>query len=407
MLLVAACGGPPAPTTPAAPPSSAAANGDVAADPPASEATDNDEDDDVIVLEPLRIQVLRDDATGAQTVVAYDARALFDDGNAALVAGEHARALRLYDQLLADFPDSKLAVPALYNAGLALEGAEEFDRAIARYRELVRRQPTGRDSIDAHIRAAAVLAELERWRDAATTLDEVLARDDLTPSDRLEGRARRGYVLLEARDPTAAEATLAEAIRDYEAARDAGERFETDYFIAMARYYYAEIPRREFAAIPIRLPDEQIGRDVEAKAGLVLLASDRYAAAIEIGNVYWATASGYQLAAMQHEFWTAIVTAPVPPQLDAQAAEVYVEEVHQQVENLLEKALAIHRKNVKLAEVYDTHTHWSAASAERIPELAELLARERAGERVTPEVTERPPPSPRRAADYLPGRFEL
>lgn len=375
------------------------------AEPPAASAPAAT--DEVIELEPLRIEVVRDEITGETTFEATDARSLFDAGNEALVTGKHEEALGRYDRLLADFPDSSLVAPALYNAGLAHEAAGDFDAAIARYRELVRRQPTGRDSIDAHIRAAAVLAERERWTEATETLTEVLARADLSPSDRLEALARRGYVLLEARDLPAAEAQLAEAIAYHEREAAGGAHFETDYFLAMARYYYGEVPRRQFSAIPIRLPDEQIARDVEAKAELVILAGERFSAAIEVGNIYWATAAGYQLASMQHDFWTAVVTAPVPPHLEAEVARVYVAEVHKEVRNLLEKALSIHTKNVKLAEVYDTETPWSAASAREVERLTALLAREKAGELVTPTGDESGAPAAAQKGEYVPARFEL
>src|SRR5690606_18188551 len=87
------------------------------AEPPAASAPAAT--DEVIELEPLRIEVVRDEITGETTFEATDARSLFDAGNEALVTGKHEEALGRYDRLLADFPDSSLVAPALYNAGLA------------------------------------------------------------------------------------------------------------------------------------------------------------------------------------------------------------------------------------------------------------------------------------------------
>src|SRR5688500_15636502 len=105
LVLAAACAGRSArPTPPAAP---------APAEPPPAAPAEN-----VIELEPLRVEVVTDER-GQPTVIAVDARSLLDDGNEHLVGGRHDQALAHYDELLRDFPDSSLAAPALYNAGLA------------------------------------------------------------------------------------------------------------------------------------------------------------------------------------------------------------------------------------------------------------------------------------------------
>jgi TolA-binding protein len=411
LVISTACGGRQTPATPADPAASTVSQStQQTPNPELSEdkSTNSPEAPQVINLEPIRLEVVRGDS-GEPEVIAFDARSLFDAGNEALVEGKLDEALEQYNKLLADFPDSKLAVPAMYNSALALEGKGDFDGAIARYRDLTKRSPTTRDSIDAQIRSAAVLAELERWTDAVATLDELLKRKDLTASDRIEGMARRGYVMLEAKDFTGAEKVLREALAHYEQIK-ADVHLETDYFLGMAKYYLGQIPHRQFSAIPLRLPDDQIARDIEAKAELVLIAHDRYSETIDHGNIYWASAAGFQIATMNHEFWTALVTAPIPPQLSPKEAELYVKEVHKQGRQFLERAIEIHGKTVKLAEVYKTTTPWSEASRQRAGELTDILARETAGELVKPDAEPQKGPvgeplsSP---ATYVPSRIGL
>ena len=126
----------------------------------------SDPDGDVIQLEPLRI-VVRTDESGRDTSRVYDARELFDEANELLVKENYDDALRIYEQLVSDFAESRLVAPTLYNAGLAHEGKGEFDRAIASYRKLVahgaKSKTSGRDALDGLIRLGSVLAELERW----------------------------------------------------------------------------------------------------------------------------------------------------------------------------------------------------------------------------------------------------
>jgi tetratricopeptide (TPR) repeat protein len=117
-VLLAACG-----TTRAAAPSPV---GSPASPPPPK----------VVELEPMRIDVV-ETPTG-QEAHAYDARSLLEEGNEALILHKYDDALAAYDHLFKDFPDSKLVPPALFNAGQALEGKEDWAGAADRYRRLLR-----------------------------------------------------------------------------------------------------------------------------------------------------------------------------------------------------------------------------------------------------------------------------
>jgi tetratricopeptide (TPR) repeat protein len=323
-------------------------------------------------LEPMRVEVGRD-ARGGTRVAVFDARELFDRAGAALAANHYDQAVTLYDRLLADFPESQLVPPALFNAGLALEGRGDPDAAIARYLEVVRRAAATRYALDAHIRAGAVMAELSRWSDAVRLYDQVLARPDLRARDRIELQARRGYVLVESRSYPEAEQSLAAALELAQPGARA-QRLETDYFVAMAQYYLGEVPRRQAEAMQLRLPEEQLQRDLEAKAKLVLVAQRRFEDTIRLGNVYWATAAGHQLGSMQQDMWRSLIGAPVPHQLRAKEAAIYTAEVGVLARQHLEKALAAHVMNVKVAELNRAQTPWSDSSRRRITEIEKLLA---------------------------------
>jgi tetratricopeptide (TPR) repeat protein len=354
-------------------------------------------------VEPLRIRVV-EDAAGAPEVVAYDARDLFDQAGAALEGESWDHALELYDRLIAEFPSSGLVVPALFNAGLAHEGKGDWARALARYQHIVRIASRPRDSIDASIRIAAVLAEQGAWDRSAAALEPVLASKAASADDRIEALTRRGYALVELK-------SNAEAERALRAAVDlAGKGARADYFVAMAHFYLAEIPRRQAAAIPLRLPEAQLRADLDAKAKLVLLAQERYAATLDLGNVFWATAAGHQMATMQEDMWRALVGAPVPSQLKPDEAAIYVDEVRKLARPYLDRALDIHTKNVALAERYRTESPWSEGSRERIPVLADLVAREARGERPSADAGRGPPRSRVTPGDperYVPARVDL
>jgi tetratricopeptide (TPR) repeat protein len=323
-------------------------------------------------VEPVRVEVSRD-GKGGTRVAMFDARELFDEAGAALEADQYGRALALYDRLVASFPDSKLVPAALFNAGLALEGKRDLDGAIARYLDAARRAPATRHGLDAHIRAGAAMAELARWSDALRVLDEVSARSDLGDADRIELHARRGYVLVASGRYAEAERALAAAIElAPRVARD--RRLARDSFVAMAHYYLGDIARRQSEAVQLRLPEAQLERDIEARAKLVLVAQRRFEDTIRVGNLHWATAAGFQLGALQEEMWRALIRSPVPPRLRGAEAAIYLTELRALARAHLEKALAAHEMNVRVAEQNAAPTPWSESSRLRAGELRRFLA---------------------------------
>lgn len=371
--------------------------------------TDSDEEvpeqEKHFALEEMRIEVVLDEQGQEQTIV-IDARGYLDAGNEALGDGQYQVALDSYGRLLSDFRESALAGPALYNSGLAYEGLEQIDDAVEKYAELAKQNPAGRNGVDAQVRIAALYAEYERWAEALGALDQLLSVTKLQSSDRLEALARRGYVLLESKDFTASETTLLEAIAFAKQEQRQAE-LQGDYYYGMAHFYLGDIARRQFDEIPIRLPEDQMARDIEAKAVLANLANERFGNTVESGNVYWATAAGFRLADIQNQFWRSLVRAPVPPHLSGQVAEIYVIEVHKQSLSFLLKALDVHGKNVKLATIYKGPTGWSRASEREVVRLTELIGRERAGELAAGQEAAAEPSLGRSTNEYLPGRIEL
>lgn len=364
----------------------------------------------VYELEALRIEVAGRDAEGEPELVSYDAQALLDEGNDALARGHPDDAIARYEKLLLVFPDSGLVPAAVYNLGLAHEARGDHERAIARFRSLAEDEALGRDAVDAHLRLAAVLAELARWAEARRTLEALLGRDDLTHDERIEGMARLGYVAIEQQDHATAERVLRDAL-DYHA--KLGARLRTLSFVAMCHYYLAQIPHRQFRAIPMRLPDAQLERDLAAKAELVALAYERYVDVLGIRDGYWATAAGYQMSQIYKELWDDIVSAPIPSQLSPEAAAYYAREVHERVRSMLEKAMDGHLRNLELAEAFGTGTEWSEASRVRAGEIARILAREAAGEAVSVRDDASAPAGQTAAGEalaperYVPARVEL
>jgi tetratricopeptide (TPR) repeat protein len=312
-----------------------------------------------------------------------DAQSLFDEAGAAFGDKRFADAVRLYDELQKRFPDSRLAVPALYNSGLALEGASDVAGAVERYKALLARGGPTQDLIDTQFRLAAAHATLKNWSAAAEVWSQVLRRSgpckagescELTLTDRLEALARRAEAQLEMGDLIATERTLREqqeTIRRWQGE----ERLERDFFVAMGAYLYGRVAHARYRALPLRLPEKRLADDLEQKGQMLLVAQRRYLDAMRVNNVEWATAAGYQIASLYRELYDDLLAAPVPPNLAGsdEARDIYREELKKQIKNLLYKAISTHEKNLLVAERTGVRNEWVEKSNAQIESLKGLL----------------------------------
>lgn len=335
----------------------------------------------VVDLDIIRIRATSSGAPGAEPELTSVASAdLFRAANEAAKAGNTKDAIARYRQLISEFPESIYAPVALFNIAAIYDGQGDPGSTITTLRELVTTYPNARESIEGHLYIAALQAEKKQWPEAIATLDEVLARGNLTFADRVEAYARKGYVLLELRRFDDAEAALDLAVAQWRRA----PRIDDVYYIAMATYYRGEIAHQRFLAAPVRLPDEQLYADLELKRQLAVKAYDRWKESLGHSHAYWATAAGYQMSQIFVELWEAHAKAPYPTKLAERAREQYVIEVHDRMRKHLEKALEGHRMNVELAKAYGVDTTWSLGSAQRAVQVMQLLANDAKGIYVTP-----------------------
>lgn len=326
------------------------------------------------------LEEIRLTATAGGDIAATAPSQLLDQAKAALDGGHPVEAIALYRRLATDFPTSKLAPAALFNVGVILENTGDVAAAITAYRDTVAAYPTGRESLDAHLRAAGLEAERSAWTGAERTLREIVRRTDLGHIDRIEVQARLGYVLLEQGRAADARTALEAAISAWRKAARVDDR----YYIAMAHYYLGELAHREFDKVSLRSADTMLKADLVAKELLAAQAYDRWRQALEMKDPFWSLAAGYRMSHVFMELWETAVRAPLPDGLDRAARGYYAIEVHERVRRHLHTAFEGHEMNVKLAGAYGVDNAWSQASKVRAAEIAVILARETKGEIVLP-----------------------
>jgi tetratricopeptide (TPR) repeat protein len=347
-----------------------------------------------IDMEPMQVEIVR---VGADARIdSYDATSLFEEGGALLAANDFDGALARYDRLLEKFPESSYVPPTLYNAGLAHEGKNDFRGAADRYRALVERFGDTADARDGLFRLGGVLAELRDWQASADVFGRVLAGTDLSFADHIEALSRKGLAHHELGDLDGTESAMRQAIDLYKK-ESALERLDSLFFVGMAYYYAAASSHARCTQIPIRLPEAQMSKDLNEKARLLLQAQDEYVATIRLRDPHWATAAGYQVGAMYTEFHDQILAAPIPPELNDEAKEIYVEELRKTVRPLIEKAIGVFEKTVLMAERVGVRNDWVKRTSEQLDTLRRLLTGEEHGDTPEPVL----PPAP----DRKPGRI--
>ena len=383
VIVLAACGGRAStPTIPVQPTHEAPA-ADLARakeTAPAGKTDDAAKDPRVVDLDIIKITATTR-GVGGEVVAEHVATAdLFKQANDAAKAKETERAIALYRRIVSEFPESKYAPISLFNIAALLDARGDYAGTLAALRELVKGYPAARESLDGHLYISALQSEHEDWPEALATLDEIIARPNLTYQDRIEVFSRRGYILIQTHRYAEAQGALDAAVAEWRRA----PHIDDPYYIAMATYYRGELAHQKFIEAPVRLPDDTLIADLEHKRVLAVEAYDKWKESLGFHQAYWATASGYQMSQIFVELWRITVTAPFPARIDTATRDKYIAEVHDRVREHLAKALEGHRMNVELAKAYGVETTWSKGSAQQAVQIVDLLAKDSAGSFVLP-----------------------
>jgi len=285
------------------------------------------------------------------------AAVLVAEAEDALVGGAPARAVALFSRALGAAADSEADGAVVGRAYLGLARAHErqgdCSGAIRAYAGYAAQLGPTDQSREVHMRRGACEAELERWERSALSYaaaDALAQAEGALPSVRVEILARRGFALFQLEQFDEAVVALDEADAVYEAAMaDDTERFDTYYFVGMARFYRAAVWHRRFRSLEIRPGQREMAADFERKLELLTQAQDAYNHTIRAKHVFWVSASGYQLGSLFEEFYDALMYAPVPEWLTDAQRVTYYEELKKQLRPVVNKAIWVFEKNLETA----------------------------------------------------------
>ncbi|MEL6547164.1 MAG: hypothetical protein AAFQ82_21235, partial [Myxococcota bacterium] len=84
----------------------------------------------------------------------------------------------------------------------------------------------------------------------------------------------------------------------------------------------------------------------------------RYIQAIRHGDNHTVAAAGFRIGSLYEELYAELMALEVPDELDAEQAEVYLQEVHGKVGVLVEKAIKIYEKSLVAGRRTGSATDW-------------------------------------------------
>lgn len=352
---------------------------------------------EVVEGEEIHITARRG-ADGNYEFESTDAEEIFQHATDLLNQNHCDRAVPLYDRIAREFASSAYLSPALYNAGLCLDRMHDREGAAQRFRDLIARIPAEAEDVKhAHFMLSALLVQLEQWEEALTVVDHLLAREDLSAEERVEGLARKAQAQFGG-------GHIEEADRDartclaYFRTRTEDDPVRDDFFVAAANFVLAEVIRVHSNEIQLPEADADTQRAaLERRARLLLNAQTEYFNTVRLGNPHWASAAGYRIGQMYDEFWQLIINAPTPPnhELTGENLALFAREYHRRlremVRPLLNHAIRYWELTLMMVERSGVHTEWddrARVDLERV--RANLLAETPAATTAAPTA---PPPA--------------
>lgn len=297
----------------------------------------------------------------------------FDAAGQLLKDGKFKEAAAAFDLVAQLEPQGPLASASLFNAGFALEQAEDRTAALARYREVLRRFPNGQEARGALIRASRILSWTEDWKDLGSYAEMLLARDDLSPIEQVEAYGARALALVEQGDVEGATQSVSKARTIIE---EQGWGGAAQPPVAAAQVFFAlgEIRRVKSERLVFTPMPPSFGEVLEARCQALLDAQDAYAEAMRAHDPHWAAMAGYRVGQLYQQLHRDVMAVPPPPTAKTDKQRQLFEGAMQlRYRVLLEKGLKMMDKTLEMAVATGESSSWINRAREAKRDLEQAL----------------------------------
>ncbi len=328
-----------------------------------------------VQMAPVVVKAQVDPLTGLD---GYDAQQLLDFGSTEFDKAAFDRAVKFYDKLIAEFPESEHVLIALYNTGLCYERLEEPEQAVLRYQRVIDGYAGTKSQKDALFRKAFLMGGLKEWVQVADTFWAIRQLTNLNTMDELEARVGQGVGMFMQKDYATAEFEFRGALNFYRKNKT-NEFLPAEYWVGQSRFYLGEIYARQMEQVILSAPKEAdgewveaMGRELEKKCELLMRAQNNFIRTIRVGHHGWATAAGFRIGALYERLYDDLVEVPVPLELTEAQKAAYREELQKRVGILVTKAIKVYEMSLEMAARVGQKNEWVSKTSESLERMKKL-----------------------------------
>jgi len=297
-------------------------------------------------MEPLVFEVKKD-PVGRPAVEVRDPVEEYNIASEEMDKGLYEDAAKRFRSVAELIPKTERAHVAQFNAGLCWEYARQPDEAAKDYRAVLESARNEKEAMKIRFRLVNVLELNKAWTELYENL-VVLEAQKLNALDRMSVLTRMGVSILEMGRGDDAEPWLEMAVTFWQENQDLAI-IRTGAHIAQAQYALARIYEKRFVEQPLRLPIEQMEKDLLSKWRLLLATQNMCLQVVNRGNVKYGLKAGLKVGLVYELFYDSLMEAEVPPELDDEQKAVYFDELRKKIRPYLFEAFEIYRTNLRVA----------------------------------------------------------
>ncbi len=300
---------------------------------------------------------------------------LFARALAALAAARYGDARTDYELLLSAELSIEERQRALFGLATALDLLGENTRALERYVDAARAEPSSETATESRVRAARLAMHEERFV-FARELVEAVDLADVSPRARIAVHAARALGALTLGDLTLTEREIA---RGRGAIEDAGLEQAPRPPLDVAALYYArgELLRLRAEALDFSPPPADFPAALEARCQLVLDAQSAYSETMRAEDARWSAMAGVRVGQLYQRLHADLLAIPAPAAATTPEKQALFEAAMRlRYAILLEKAARMMQTTVTMLERTGEQGPWQKKAEAALSELEAAKVRE-------------------------------
>jgi len=306
-----------------------------------------------------------------------DLPGIFKEASDKLLREEYKAAAEDFDRIVAVEPQGNAAVPSLYNAGIAYAGLGDLDKAASRYRASAEQDPQAPTTKIAWLRLARIYAHIERWKELEAVSGTILARQDLTVLERIEGMGAKGLALVEQGRTDEGYDVIVKARNEIEDRR-LGEAGIPSVELAQVSFALGEIRRVRSEKVKFMPVPADFGAVLEERCTGLLDAQTAYTDAMKSLDAHWSAMAGFRIGQLYQTLHRDVMIVPAPAGASTiRQKQLWEGAMRMRYRILLEKGLAMMGGTVALGERTGESSAWVARAREAKKELETAIATEK------------------------------